>query len=216
MGIRTELLLGDLRPVYLGWLAGVQCCAIPDEATEPPVPDGLGNLAAPLGALADFLGLDPDLLAAAAERSRRCYLPDEPALDEVATWVRKLPGHEKDDVLVRLMTRKGANHIGHKLFLRFCRDHLDGHLPASNNKLSPRTAKQLLDQAERRAASREHRDAVSPARLQGGAAGLRRANEIPHGPFESRNRDMEAGRVADFWKDGERLRASDSAVARPA
>ena len=38
--IRESLIGGDLRPLYLAWLA----CGYEDEATEPPVPAGLATL----------------------------------------------------------------------------------------------------------------------------------------------------------------------------
>jgi hypothetical protein len=41
-----------------------------EDEPEPPVPAGLGSLTAPQRALADFLRVDADLLAVAAEASR--------------------------------------------------------------------------------------------------------------------------------------------------
>jgi hypothetical protein len=58
------LLAGDLRPLYLAWLA----CAADDEP-EPPVPAGLKKLTPPLKALMEFYEISPDLVAAAAENS---------------------------------------------------------------------------------------------------------------------------------------------------
>lgn len=43
-----------------------------DVGVEPPVPAGLGALTAPQQALADFLRVDPDLLAAARRPARIC------------------------------------------------------------------------------------------------------------------------------------------------
>lgn len=67
--LRDELLRGDLRPLYLGWLAGVTSGEVGDEAMEPEVPSGMSQLSAPQQALAEFLEVDPDLLAAAAAGS---------------------------------------------------------------------------------------------------------------------------------------------------
>ncbi len=66
---RSDLAAGDLRLLYLGWLLAVQSDDVDDADTEPPVPAGLGKLSAPLRAVADFLDIDQDLLAAAAEAS---------------------------------------------------------------------------------------------------------------------------------------------------
>src|SRR4051812_27506567 len=81
--VRAELLRGDRRALYLGWLLRVQSDEVDEDATEPPVPPGLAKLSAPLARLAEFLRIDEDLLAAAAERSAA-----EPARDEgLAEWV---------------------------------------------------------------------------------------------------------------------------------
>lgn len=63
--IRDLLIEGDLRPLYLAWLA----CDHEDDALEPPVPAGLGTLPNSLIAMAEFYSLSDDLLEAAAARS---------------------------------------------------------------------------------------------------------------------------------------------------
>jgi hypothetical protein len=60
---RDELLRGDLRPLYLGWLAGSD--GLDEGAREPEVPPGLAKLSPPQQALVEFLEVDPDMLAAA-------------------------------------------------------------------------------------------------------------------------------------------------------
>jgi len=75
LSIREELLRGDWRALYLGWLARWSSwgdvAEDEDEETqfilEPPVPPGLGELTAAQRELADRLEVDPDLLSAAAE-----------------------------------------------------------------------------------------------------------------------------------------------------
>ncbi|WP_051816748.1 hypothetical protein [Kitasatospora sp. NRRL B-11411] len=73
-GVRAELASGDHRALYLAWLSAVGAWALQDddeeahrEVVEPPVPAGLDRLTAPQRALADFLRVDADLLAVAAE-----------------------------------------------------------------------------------------------------------------------------------------------------
>lgn len=67
--VRAELLRGDLRALYLGWLVAVQAGEVAGGAVEPAVPEGLRSLSAAQRSLAGFLRLDPDLLAAGAEGS---------------------------------------------------------------------------------------------------------------------------------------------------
>jgi len=77
VGVRSELAAGDLRALYLAWLSayggwerGEDAFGEDDEVErEPPVPAGLGSLTAPQRALADFLRVDRDLLAVAAQAS---------------------------------------------------------------------------------------------------------------------------------------------------
>jgi hypothetical protein len=79
VGVRAELAAGDLRPLYLAWLAAWETWERDEDAfdydeeneLEPPVPAGLVTLTAPQRALADFLRLDADLLTTAAP-ARRC------------------------------------------------------------------------------------------------------------------------------------------------
>nr|WP_188130085.1 hypothetical protein [Massilia mucilaginosa] len=90
--VRDELLRGDLRALYLGWLAGVSMGDDDDDALEPAVPAGLSRLTAAQQALAAFLEIDPDLLAAAAAGSagQDAGLDD----DSVEAWIAGLPKKE--------------------------------------------------------------------------------------------------------------------------
>jgi len=67
--LRDELLGGDSRPLYLGWLARVCAGELGDEDVEPPLPAGLASLTAAQQALVEYLQLDPDWLEAAAQAS---------------------------------------------------------------------------------------------------------------------------------------------------
>jgi hypothetical protein len=82
--LRDELLRGDLRPLYLGWLARVCADECDDDDIEPPLPAGLATLTPAQQALAEFLELDPDWLHAAAAASPQ----QAPAADpEYAAWL---------------------------------------------------------------------------------------------------------------------------------
>lgn len=71
IGVRDELLQGDTRPLYLGWLAGLHDDEAEDDDKNvaPPVPAGMGNLTSAQQAFAEFLRVDRDFIAAAASVS---------------------------------------------------------------------------------------------------------------------------------------------------
>ena len=82
--LRDELLRGDHRPLYLGWLARVCRGELDDADLEPPLPAGLKTLTPAQTALTEFLLIDPDWLAAAAEASEDLAVPagTDSALDD--------------------------------------------------------------------------------------------------------------------------------------
>lgn len=96
--LREELLRGDLRSLYIGWLAAVSMGADEDEL-EPPMPDGLAPFTAAQEALAEFLEVDIDLLAGAGmERPNARSMACE---HEIDPWLDALPMAE-----MRLLVRK--------------------------------------------------------------------------------------------------------------
>jgi hypothetical protein len=98
--LRTELMRGDQRGLYLAWLAGAQRGLLEDDEAEPPVPPGLASPSAAQEALAQFLDLDADWLATAAKRSAAPRPP--PTTAAVEQWVRALPVAEQEALLLRL------------------------------------------------------------------------------------------------------------------
>ncbi|MEU2612255.1 hypothetical protein ABZ570_11825 [Micromonospora sp. NPDC007271] len=114
---RAELAAGDRRLLYLAWLLCVQGRELDDDEPEPPVPSGLGDLSGPQRALVDFLRLDPDLLAVAAESSTPLK-EQTPSVAALSRWVKALPESEKDDVVVRLLRADNA-HLRSELLARF-------------------------------------------------------------------------------------------------
>lgn len=83
--LREELLRGDLRPLYLGWLASAD--RLDDDALEPEVPPGLAELSPPQQALAEFIEVDPDLLAAIAAGSTRAVNDESAHAADVDAWL---------------------------------------------------------------------------------------------------------------------------------
>lgn len=90
--LRDELQRGDCRSLYLGWLAGVTGGEVDNDAVEPEVPPGMSRLSAAQQALVEFLEIDPDLLAAAAQGSRNAEEWSDD--DSVETWVADLSKNE--------------------------------------------------------------------------------------------------------------------------
>ncbi|MBL9166192.1 MAG: hypothetical protein JNN07_00455 [Verrucomicrobiales bacterium] len=73
IGVRDELMRGDYRALFLGWLAGF----VPEEwvdsgrvkVSTPPIPDGLNQLSPAQKELLEHFPVDPDALATAAQLS---------------------------------------------------------------------------------------------------------------------------------------------------
>jgi hypothetical protein len=117
VGVRSELAAGDLRGLYLAWLSAYDAWERDEvafggeedeeEEVEPPVPAGLGSLTAQQRALADFLRVDPDLLAVAAQAS-----PQLPEVTDdrgaLAAHIAALPDGEKDRLLMLVARDQAA------------------------------------------------------------------------------------------------------------
>src|SRR3989442_6215387 len=73
IALRADIASGDQRALYMAWLLDLQCGEIDDNAVEPGRPGGLGRLSPTLDSFVDIMGIDRDLIAAAAEvrRGRR-------------------------------------------------------------------------------------------------------------------------------------------------
>ena len=104
--IRDELLRGDIRSLYIGWLPAVAMKMVDDEEMEPLAVSGLGALTAAQQSLAQFLDVDKDLLAGAGMDSPA--LPDEePLSQEMDKWIDDLPENEVTAILKQLLEGKG-------------------------------------------------------------------------------------------------------------
>ncbi|MGH8831717.1 MAG: hypothetical protein ACREXV_11575 [Polaromonas sp.] len=105
--LRDELLRGDLRLLYLGWLAGAAGGELRDDALEPQVPPGLSALSPPQQALVEFLEIDPDMLAAATAGSARVPRDDAMQADRIDTWLGEWPRNEMAAVLKLIAQGQG-------------------------------------------------------------------------------------------------------------
>ena len=104
MPLREEIMNGDLRALYLVWLAAHHLLGDADEEEEydirtPPVAPGLGALTSAQQALADLLQIPPELIGAAALHSAPiARAPSE----DFAAWIELLPAERRADYLLRL------------------------------------------------------------------------------------------------------------------
>nr|WP_228045865.1 hypothetical protein [Saccharopolyspora sp. HNM0983] len=164
VGTRAELMTGDLRPLYLAWLAAYGAWERDEDVfdrdadndLEPPVPPGLGTLTAAQQALASFLRLDDDLIATAVGASTPIdEYADDP--DELAAWINRMPVIDKDRLLVRVAQGEAVR-VQMEL-LRHSRGDASRTIPGPDR----RTVADLLDEAARRRAERERRRAEQRA-----------------------------------------------------
>ena len=167
--LRAAVLEGDLRLFYLIWLWGVAAELI--EADQPEPMAGIGPLNAALGAFAEFFGLDPDLVEAAAERSATS-VPDTVPAREIGRILATMAEAEKTALLARVY--EGDPHVRAELRAR-----IGGDLAATAPEMAPRSAGDLLARAGAIAQLRENaakaKKAAEAAKLAKAALIIRRA-----------------------------------------
>jgi hypothetical protein len=194
--IRSELMHGDHRALYLGWLLAVQTEEIDEDGVEPPVPPGLGDLNAPLDRLADFLRIDDDLIAAAAECS-----PGKQAVGlsgkEICGWLLNLPSKEKDAILARLIEGNDP-HLAAELRQRAILDMRGVENPAKGPR---RTAGDIIARAETLAETRRKKEAEQRAREKA---------KIEREKAERRKKHLESlmGKEGNLWAKVDELIAT--------
>ena len=195
--LREDLLRGDMRAPYLGWLLCVEREEIEDEAPEPPMPAALGTLSAPLVRLVEFLRIDEDVLAVAAAASA--------AHARIAASIAALSDREKDDILLAVAKGNGAE--SNARLLRCLQSS-----PAERTaRVLPedcgvRTAGKMRAAARRRAEQRE-RDRAQRAR----EARAHRAAE--QAAARAKHLDGLADRKETAWREAEDLIASKQSMA---
>ncbi len=201
ISLRTELARGDQRALYLAWLAGIGDGHLEEDAIEPPMPAGLGELTGALSALADFIRVDPDLLEVAALASA----PGDTVplqRDDVRAWVAALAPAEKHEILTRLVVAPDdVASVSAELQHQFCKAR-DASRPApSRSDESRRTVGELLRATEARAAQRKQAAARKAAEAK-----ARRERETA--AARARHLDGLAGEEPRLWAEAERLVAT--------
>lgn len=186
LSLRAELLAGDTRALYLGWLAGLDTEEVDEQDQEPPVPAGLGQLSAALQTLAEFLRIDEDLLATATARSAKP--PPGPSPAELQRWIAALPLAEKDTLLHQLAGNAPAAQA--QLQQRFRQAHARPEAAAPGEE---RAVGQLLAAAEERAAVRKREEAAR-------AAAERERRERAAAIARAKHLDSLVGREQELWR----------------
>jgi hypothetical protein len=169
ISLRADILNGDPRALYLGWLAGATYNPVDadefddedpeDDMLEPPVPPGLGQLTAPLQQLAEFLRLDPAILDVAAEGSAPLTAV-RVSVKAAREWIAALPAAEKDALLLRLV--QGETQLHAELTRRLRADL--GPKDAAPKSGKRRSAVELAEAGKARAAELKRRAEQQRAR----------------------------------------------------
>jgi hypothetical protein len=165
ISLRSDLIRGDYRCLYLAWLFCAQMNEFEEDEEEedddePPIPPNLGNLSASLESFADFMRIDTDLIEVAAENSAA---EQKPVKDDkqLKSWIGELSSIEKDEILFRLISNNDP-HLGNELLQRF--NKLLSDRGTKNKEIKPRTVTELLQKAETTANDREQHIAEQKAK----------------------------------------------------
>ncbi|HET6250771.1 MAG TPA: hypothetical protein VFE47_23985 [Tepidisphaeraceae bacterium] len=189
LAIRAEVFAGDLRPLYIGWLAGLW--DYDDGKLEPPVPAGMKNLTDSQAELAEFLRVDSDVLGVAAATSADRQPPGREG--DFNAWLVARPAAQKDEALIAL-----AANADPLLPARLYRQFQAQQATPPEAKASRRTVGQLREQAEQVTIKREAREAAL-------AAKKRAKREAEEARQREAHLDQLAKRGDLPWKDIENL-----------
>jgi hypothetical protein len=161
ISLRADILHGDYRALYLGWLFCVQKEEMEDDELEPPISPNLTDLNEPLESFVDFMRIDTDLIAVAAENSISESRQTDPKA--LKTWIRNLPDHEKNDILFQVVEAPRP-HLRTELMQRFQQT----VSAKDNSKMDKqlRSVEELLSRAEKFATERKRRAAEQKAKEQ--------------------------------------------------
>ena len=185
--IRQQLLRGDLRALYLGWLSSVQTGEGIQTRREPPIPPGLKDLSSALGALREFLFLDQDLVSAAAGESASGAPPLPEGLPE---FIAELAVSEKDRLLLDVVKGTEANPAAQ--LLRLFRNSPAGKKGRAVSADGGRSAAALLEQAAALRAARLLREEAARRQAEEAAEKARTA-------ARARHLDALEGKEAALW-----------------
>lgn len=161
--LRTELLEGDLRPLYLAHLAvSRDQNHDPDDVMEASVPAGLESLTTAQKELAAFYSLDSDLLAVAAEFSPP-LAGQRTSSSDFKTWLRQQSTATKDAWLLECVSETGS-YVRQEILTAY---RSDRKVPAWPIVAGTRTVGELfqLAQKKKQEVARKARETAARARL---------------------------------------------------
>jgi hypothetical protein len=205
ISLREELLNGDPRPLYLGWLCGAhydeEYCVDDADEMEPPVPPGLQSLSPAQEDLADFLRLDPVLTEAAAMNSPDLQ-EDEAKDSQVAKWLKRQPAAKKEEWLLEIVNNS-EHSVRADILLEFRETQLESSHPAEHSTSKRRTIKELYTARESQLPIYEKRIAKEAAEEKAKAA---------KAAAKKKNQELDklAKRVDEAWKELEARLATTS------
>ena len=175
--LRDELVRGDYRSLYIGWLSSIAGEPSEDEENgsgaadrrEPPVPPGLGSLTGAQDALAKFLGVGIDLIAASASASPAILKPSvkgssDELGQEIDRWVAQIAEANLRALIAHVIRGEGQR-IQTELQSRFYRSQRES---APNSSPLPgeerRTAADLTALAAKMGRERQQREEAARTR----------------------------------------------------
>jgi hypothetical protein len=140
--LREQILQGDYRALYIVWLKAMESDPDADEDDQPgpPIPAGLKNLNAGLQTLIEFFEINPHLVAAAAESSKKAVSAPEP---DIESAIPKLTRAEADRHLLQIV----RGEPGAVLLLKKRLAELSGRAATAGSPAT-RTVAEILQQAE--------------------------------------------------------------------
>ncbi len=196
IAVRNELIQGDLRALYIGWLLRAQGDELDNEDVEPPIPPGLDQLSTSLESLVDFLRIDRDLLRAAADATQSVTQTRVENFEARAS-ANEPNDPKKDEMIADLVTNTDQVLLA-KLLQNFIDERVDeSEVPASTG----RTVGDLWHAAEAQAQERIRVDAALRAKEE---AKLARKAAVARGRYL----DGIVERAPELWAKVESLIAT--------
>lgn len=198
--LRSEILTGDLRPLYLAHLAVIGDDEHdPDKAVEASVPAGLGKPTNAQCALAEFCGISQAMIAAAAQQSG----PLPSVADQsscYSQWLADQPDANKNSWLTELLNDSESS-VQAKIRAKFEKT---AGVPSWPTVEAGRTVAQLRATAEEIHCAKKKASDAKAARQR--ANQLKKMAADPT-PYLRKTEELVAERTTDTYEEASRLLA---------